>query len=118
MQKSNSNLIDIVGAAQSTKCHYVKLQKKMENDPEVVFTLPTLAFVISKVKKVSDTELWLYQDQMLKHFNQTKGYTQSHSVEIINKIIACFHEHFLSVHEENDTSGVRVTTEGDKNHIR
>ena len=68
MQKSDSNLIDIVGATQSTKCHYVKLQKKMENDPEFVFTLPTLASVISKVKE-DDTESWLYQDQMLKHFN-------------------------------------------------
>ena len=87
----------------------------MENYPEFVFTLPTLASMISKVKKDSDTESWLYQDQMLKHFNQAKGYTQSHAVEIINKIIACFDEHFLSVHEENDTSGVSVTAEeGDK----
>ena len=50
-QKSDSNLIEIVGAAQSTKCHYVKLQKKMEKNPEFVFTLPTLASVISEVKK-------------------------------------------------------------------
>ena len=55
-QKSDSNLIDIVGAAQSTKRHYVKLRKKMENDPEFVFTLPTLASMISKVKKDNDTE--------------------------------------------------------------
>ena len=111
MQKSNSNLIDIVGAAQSTKCHYVKLQKKMENDPEFVFTLLALASMISKVNKDNNTESWLYQDQMLKHFNQAKGYTQSHAVEIVNNIIACFDEHFLSVHEENNTSGVSVTTE-------
>ena len=51
-EKSDSNLIDIVGAAQSTKHHYVKLRKKMENDPEFVFTLPALA---SEVKKDSDT---------------------------------------------------------------
>ena len=114
MQKYDSNLIDIVGAAQSTKRHYVKLQKKMENDPEFVFTLPTLACMISKVKKDKDTESWLYQDQMLKHFNQAKGYTQSHAVEIINKIIACFDECFLSVHKENDIRDVSVTAEGDK----
>ena len=74
-QKSDSNLIYIVGAAQSTKRHYVKLPKKMENDPELVFTLLTLASVISKVKKENNTESWLCQDQMLKHFNQAKGYT-------------------------------------------
>ena len=49
-QKSDSNWINIVGAAQSTKRYYVKLRKKMENDPESVFTLPTLASVISEVK--------------------------------------------------------------------
>ena len=48
---------------------------------------------------------------MLKHFNQAKGYTQSHAVEIVNKIIACFDKRFLSLHEENDTGGVSVTTE-------
>ena len=86
----------------------------MENDPEFVFTLPTLASEISEVKK-DNTESWLYQDQMLKHFNQAKGYTQSHAVEISNKIIACFDACFLSVHEENNTGGVSVTTEeGDK----
>ena len=84
-QKSDSNLIDIVSAVQSTKRHYVKLQKKIENDPEFVFTLPKLASVISEVKKDNDTESWLYQDQTLKYFNQAKGYTQSHTVEIINK---------------------------------
>ena len=66
MQKSDSDLIDIVGAAQSTKRHYVKLQKKMENDPEFVFTLLTLASMITKVKKDNNTESWLYQDQVLK----------------------------------------------------
>ena len=87
----------------------------MENDPEFVFTLPTLACMISKVKKDKDTESWLYQDQMLKHFNQAKGYNQSHTVETVNKIIACFDERFLSVHKENDTRGVSITTEkGDK----
>ena len=55
-QKSDSNLIDIVAAAQSTKRHYVKLQEKMENDPEFVFTLPTLASMISEVEKDNDTE--------------------------------------------------------------
>ena len=55
MQKSDSNLIDIVGAAQSTKCHYGKLQKKMENDPEFVFTFLTLASMISEVKKDNNT---------------------------------------------------------------
>ena len=110
-QKSDSNLIDIVGAAQSTKRHYVKLRKKMESDPEFVFTLPTLASVISEVKKDNDTESWLYQDQTLKHFNQAKEYTQSHAVEIVNKIIACFDERFLSVHDENDTGVVSVTAE-------
>ena len=86
----------------------------MENDPEFVFTLPTLASEISEVKK-DNTESWLYQDQMLKHFNQAKGYNQSHAVEIVNKIIACFDERFLSVHKENDTCSVSITTEeGDK----
>ena len=56
MQKSDSKLINIVGAEQSTKCHYVKLQKKIENDPEFVFTLLTLASMISEVKKDNDTE--------------------------------------------------------------
>ena len=84
----------------------MKLQKNMENYPEFVFTLPTLASMISKVKKDSDTESWLYQDQMLKHFNQAKGYTQSHAVETIIKIIACFDERFFSVHKENNTGGV------------
>ena len=70
----------------------------MENDSELVFTLPTLASVISEVKKDNDTESWLYQDQMLKHFNKDKGYTQSHAVETVNKIIACFDECFISVH--------------------
>ena len=52
---------------------------------------------------------------MLKHFSQAKGCTQSHAVQIINKIIACFDERFLSVDEENDTAGVSVTAEvGDK----
>ena len=97
-QKSDLNLIEIVSAAESTKCHYVKLRKKMENDSELVFTLPTLASVISEVKKDNDTESWLYQDQMLKHFNKDKGYTQSHAVETVNKIIACFDECFISVH--------------------
>ena len=99
-------MINIVGAAQSTKRHYGKLQKKMENDPEFVFTFLRLASMISEVKKDNNTESWLYQDQMLKHFNQTKGYTQSHAVEIVNKVIACFDKHFLSVHKENDISGV------------
>ena len=76
-KKSDSDLIDIVGTAQSTKRHYVKLQKKMENDPGFMLTLPTLASVISEVKKDIDKESWLYQDQMLKHFNQAKG-TPSH----------------------------------------
>ena len=89
----------------------MKLQK-MENDPNL-FTLPTLASKISEVKK-DNTESWLYQDQMLKHFNQAKGYNQSHAVEIVNKIIACFDERFLSVHKENDTDGVSITAEGDK----
>ena len=56
MQKSDSNLIKIVGATQSTKRHYVKLRKKVENNPEFVFTLLTLASVISEVKKDNDTE--------------------------------------------------------------
>ena len=74
-----------------------------------------MASVISEVKKDNDTESWLYQDQMLKHFNQAKGYTQSHAVEIFNNIIACFDACFLSVHEENNTGGVSVNTEeGDK----
>ena len=59
-QKSDSNLIDIVGVAQSTKPHYVKLWKKMVNDPAFVFTLPTLVSMISEVKKGIDTESWLY----------------------------------------------------------
>ena len=101
----------ILRAAFLLDVHYVKLRKKMENDPEFVFTLPTLASVISEVKKDNDTESWLYQDQMLKHFNQAKGYTQSHAVEIVNKIIACFDERFLSVHDENDTGVVSVTAE-------
>ena len=83
----------------------------MENDHEFVFTLPTLASVISKVKKDNDTESWLYQDQVLKHFNQAKGYTQSHAAEFVNKIIECFDERFLSVHEDNNTGGVSVTAE-------
>ena len=104
----------ILRAAFLLDIHYVKLRKKMENDPEFALTLPTLASVISEVKKDNDTESW-YQDQMLKDFNQAKGYTQSHAVEIVNKIIACFDERFLSVHEENDTDGVSVTAEeGDK----
>ena len=74
-QKSDSNLMNIVDTAQSAKPHCVKLQKKMENNPEFVFTLLTLASAISKVKKDNDTEPWLYLDQTLKHFNQTKGYT-------------------------------------------
>ena len=87
----------------------------MEKDPEFVFTLPTLASVISKVKKDNNTESWLYQNQMLKYFNQAKGYTQSHGVETIIKVIACFDEHFFSVHKKNDTGGVSITTvEGDK----
>ena len=86
----------------------------MESDPELVFILPTLTSVISKAKK-DDTESWLYQDQTLKDFNQTKGYTQSHAVEIVNEIIACFDERFLSVHKENNTGGVSITeVEGDK----
>ena len=56
MQKPDSNLINVVGATQSTKGHYMKLRKKMENDPEFVFTLPTFASVISKVKKGKDTK--------------------------------------------------------------
>ena len=48
---------------------------------------------------------------MLKHFNQTKGCTQSHALEIVNKVIACFDKRFLSVHEENDIGGVSITTE-------
>ena len=86
----------------------------MESDPEFVFILPTLTSVISKAKKDNDTESWLYQDQTLKDFNQTKGYTQSHAIEIVNKIIACFDERFLSVHKENDTGGVSITEVGDK----
>ena len=87
----------------------------MENNPEFVFTLPTLASMISKVKKDNDTESWLYQDQNLMEFNQAKRYTQSHAVEIVNKLIACFNERFLSAHEETDTVGVSVTVvEGDK----
>ena len=43
----------------------MKLQKKMENDPEFVFILPTLAFIHDfQVKKDNDTESWLYQDQV------------------------------------------------------
>ena len=60
MQKSDSNLTDIVRATQGTKCHYVKLWKKMENNPEFVFTLLTLAYMISEVKKSNNTESWLY----------------------------------------------------------
>ena len=92
----------------------MKLQKKMDNNAKFVFTLLTLASVISKVKKDNNRESWLYQDQTLKHFNQAKGHTQSHAVEIVNKIIACFVERFLSVHKESDTSGVNVTTDGGK----
>ena len=51
---------------------------------------------------------------MLKHLNQAKGYTHSHTVDIINKIIACFDQCFLSVHKENDTGGVTITAEGEK----
>ena len=110
-QKSDSNLIDIVGAAKSTKRHYVKLRKKMENNPEFVLTFPRLPSVICEVKKDNDTESWLYQDQMLKHLNQAKGYIHSHAVDIINKIIACFDQCFLSVHKQNDTGGVTITAE-------
>ena len=66
-QKSNSNFINIVRAAQSTKWYYVKLWKKMENDPEFAFTFPSLPSVICEVKKDNDIKSWLYQDQMLKH---------------------------------------------------
>jgi hypothetical protein len=87
----------------------------MENDPDFVFTLPTLSSVISEVKKEDDTESWSYQDQTLKHFKQAKVYIQSHAVEIVNKIISCFDQRFLSVHEENEAGGVSVTAEeGDK----
>ena len=70
--------------------------------------------MIYEVKK-DNTESCLCQDQTLKHFNQAKGYTQSHAVDIVNQIIACFDELFLSVHEEKITSGVSNTAEeGDK----
>ena len=90
----------------------------MEEDGEqssILFTLPTLVSVVFEVKKDNDTGSWSYQDQTLKHFNQVKGYTQPNAAEIVNKIIQCFDERFLSVHEENDTGGVSVTAEeGDK----
>ena len=86
----------------------------MENNPEFAFTLLTLASAISKVKKDNDTESWLYSDWTLKHFNQAKGYTQSHAVEIVNRIISCFDECFLSVHEENDTSVLALPQKKDR----
>ena len=70
----------------------------MEKDPEFVFTFPKFAYVIFEVSKDSGTESSLYQDQTLKHFNQAKGYTQSHFVEIVNNIIVCSDERFLSFH--------------------
>ena len=62
---TNRNLIQIwltFLVLKSTKCNNVKLWKKMENDPEFVFTLTTLASMISKVKKDNSKESCLYQD--------------------------------------------------------
>ena len=54
-QKADANIIDITDAAQSTQHHYNGLKKKLNKDPEFVFKLPTLASVLSEIKK-NDTE--------------------------------------------------------------
>ena len=40
-QKANTNIIDITDAAQSTQCLYNWLKKKLDEEPEFVFKLPT-----------------------------------------------------------------------------
>ena len=81
-QKADTNITDITDAAQSTQCHYNRLKKKLDKDPEFVFKLSTLALVLLEIKE-NDREK-TYQDQKLNNFTRAKDYIQNHASDTVS----------------------------------
>ena len=95
-QKANTNITDITDAAQSTQCHYNRLKKKLDEEPEFVFKLPTLTSVLSEIKENHCNKTYL--DQKLNNFTQAKDYIQNHASYIESKIITCFDNYFANIY--------------------
>ena len=65
-QKSESNIINIVDSADSTKGKYERLVNKIRQNNDYIFQLPTLKSVVEEIENVEDSEP-RYQNRKILH---------------------------------------------------
>ena len=88
--------------------------KKFRKNPAYVFELPTLKSVVEAIKSNEEDGEPLYQNQKVHYYAREKLYSENHSLEIMEAIIACFERRYGHLYCDINDNEVNVNSdEGD-----
>ena len=100
----------IVNLVRITHEKYIKLEKTYSSHPEKIFEqMPTLQDVLSNIDDQNR-----YQGATLKNLEHEKEYLESNVSCLIQDIFNCFEQGYGDLMDEDATSTVKETTEGDR----
>ena len=87
--------------------NYQKLKKKLENNPDYVYDLPTVKLVINEIESNSEYDGEpLYQNQKVYYYSREKQYIKNHCLEIVDAIISCYEERYGNLFDKDSTVNV------------
>ena len=84
------------------------MRKKLEENPEKIFQLPTLKMVIEEIEANTEDGEPLYQNRKVYYYSREKQFIKYNCVEIVDTIINCYEKRYDNLFASKSNLTVNV----------